>query len=163
MWLSDRRTFLIAIAAALSGCGFTPAYGPSGPARKLLGQITVDAPENRDEQLLVQNLETRLGRTLTGRYELGYTLSFIEERMAVSGDNITSRFNIVGSIAYTLRDVATEKVLTSGKVNSFTGYSTTSSTVATLASERDARERLAVILSDQIVTRLIAASVGLPE
>ena len=163
MWLSNRRTFVIACAAALAGCGFAPAYGPAGPATKLLSRITVDAPETRDEQLMVQQLETRIGRTGNGRYALGYTLSFIEERMAVSADNITTRFNIVGSATYALRDADTDEILTTGKVNSFTGYSTTSSTVATLASEEDARERLSLILADKIVTRLIAVSPELPE
>lgn len=163
MWLFDRRTLLITCVAALTGCGFTPAYGPSGPATKLLGQITPDAPATRDEQLLVQHLETRMGRSDHGNYSLGYQLSFVQERMAVTADNITTRFNIVGSVTYALRDAGTDAVLTTGKVNSFTGYSATSSTVATLASERDARERLATILGDQIITRLIAASPGLPE
>ncbi|MBA85915.1 LPS assembly lipoprotein LptE [Thalassobius sp. S69A] len=163
MWLFNRRTLIIGLTVALTGCGFAPAYGPSGPATQLQSAIAVDAPDTRDEQLLVQRLETRLGRTAQERYQLGYQLTFVEERMAVSADNITTRFNIVGSAAYALRDADTGTVLTSGKVNSFTGYSTTSSTVATLASERDARERLAVILADQIVTRLIAASPGLAE
>ncbi|MDF1802553.1 LPS assembly lipoprotein LptE [Thalassovita sp.] len=154
---------MIAAVAALAGCGFAPAYGPAGPATKMLSNVTVDAPETRDEQVMVQQLETRMGRTGNGRYALGYKLSFLEERMAVSADNITTRFNIVGSVTYALRDTQTEAILTTGKVNSFTGYSTTSSTVATLASERDARERLSTLLADQIVTRLIAASPELPE
>lgn len=163
MWLFDRRTLIIGLAVALAGCGFAPAYGPTGPAQKLLGQITMDAPATRDEQWLVQRLETRMGRTGQGRYELGYQLSFVEERMAVSADNITTRFNVVGSVTYALRDAESDAVLTTGSVNSFTGYSTTSSTVATLASERDARERLATLLADQIVTRLIAAAPGLAQ
>lgn len=163
MWLSKRLTLGLICAAALAGCGFAPAYGPSGAASKLQASIAVDAPDTRDEQLLVQRLETRLGRAAQERYQLGHDLTFVEERMAVSADNITTRFNIVGSVTYTLRDTVTGQILTSGKVNSFTGYSTTSSTVATLASERDARERLATILADQIVTRLIAASPDLTE
>ena len=163
MWLFDRRTLLILTAAALTGCGFAPAYGPSGPAAQLLDGVTVDAPKTRDEQLLVQELETRLGRTDQGRFELGYVLSFAEKRMAVTADNITTRFNLVGTVEYALRNPEDGTVLTKGSVSSFTGYSTTSSTVATLASERDARRRLATILADQIVTRLIAASPGLPE
>ena len=47
--------------------------------------------------------------------------------------------------------------MTSGTVNNFTAYSATGSTVATLAAERDALERLMVILGDQITTRLFAA------
>ena len=163
MWLSNRQALTLIIAAALSGCGFAPAYGPSGTAGKLQSQITVDAPENRDQQLLVQELENRLGRTSTGRYQLHYDLSYDEARMAVTADNTTTRFNIVGTVAYALRDSGSQEILSTGKVSSFTGYSTTSSTVATLASERDARKRLAVILADKIVTQLIAAAPEMSE
>ncbi|MGH1355843.1 MAG: LPS assembly lipoprotein LptE [Thalassovita sp.] len=163
MWLSKRLTLGLICAAALTGCGFAPAYGPSGAAGKLQSQIIVDAPTDRDQQLLVQELENRLGRTGMGRYALGYQLTYEQARMAVSADNTTTRFNIVGQADYTLRDSSSQQVLTQGKVTGFTGYSTTSSTVATLASEQDARERLAVMLADRIVTRLIAAAPGISE
>ena len=55
------------------------------------------------------------------------------------------------------------KVLLSGNVDSFTGYSATGTTVATRAAERDAYERLMTILADQIVTRLEAGAGALPE
>ena len=35
--------------------------------------------------------------------------------------------------------------------------------VSTLAAEGDARERLALMLADQVVTRLLAAASGLPD
>ncbi|WP_420568842.1 LPS assembly lipoprotein LptE [Thalassovita sp.] len=162
MWLSKRLALLIC-AAALTGCGFAPAYGPTGAASKLQSQITVDAPVDLDQQLLVQELENRLGRTASGRYQLGYQLTYEQARMAVSADNTTTRFNIVGTVEYTLRDGYSQQVLTQGNVSGFTGYSTTSSTVATLASEQDARKRLAVILADRIVTRLISAAPELAE
>lgn len=166
MWLSDRRTFLTGLgglgALALGGCGFTPAYGPNGAANRLQGSVLVDAPVNRDDYLLVQQLEDRLGRGDNGRYALGYTYVVVEERMAITADNITTRFNLVGRVSYALRDRATDAVLIQGGANSFTGYSATGSTVATLAASRDARARLATLLADQMVTRLIATSAGLP-
>lgn len=163
MWLSKRLALTLICAAALAGCGFAPAYGPLGVASKLQSQITFDAPTDRDQQLLVQELENRLGRTSSGRYQLSYQLSYDEERMAVSADNTTTRFNIVGRVTYTLRSSATRQVQTKGQVSGFTGYSTTSSTVATLASERDARKRLAVMLADRIVTQLIATAPEITE
>ena len=52
--------------------------------------------------------------------------------------------------------------VTGGRVQSFTAYSATGSTVAQLAAEEDAGLRLMRILADQIVARLIAASASLP-
>ncbi|CUH64581.1 hypothetical protein TG4357_01369 [Thalassovita gelatinovora] len=164
MWLSDRRNFLSIMAAvALAGCGFAPVYGTGGPGNALLNSIAVAAPKTRDEQILVREIETRLGRSNDSRYTLSYTLTVQEERMAVSATNITTRFNLVGNADFILTDTASELVMTQGSVNQFTGYSATGTTVATLTAERDAHERLAKILADQIVTRLIAASPGLSQ
>ena len=161
----NRRRFLLALAAgpALAGCGFAPAYGPGGSANALQGAVLVETPDSRETYLLTRQIEDRLGRAPAAKYGLSYSLTFTEERMAISATNITSRFNVVGKVTYALRDLTSDEVLTTGTVNSFTGYSTTGSTVATLAAQRSAHERLAVILADQIVTRLIAHSPNLPQ
>ncbi|VAW03151.1 FIG01026126: hypothetical protein [hydrothermal vent metagenome] len=158
----NRRTFLLAIpATALTGCGFTPAYGPSGAATRLQNAILVDEPKTRDAFLLTQNIEDRLGRASNPRYGLSYAITTRDNAIAITAANVTNRFNLEGAVTYTLRDLQTGAVVTTGKVNSFTSYSASGSTVATQAAERDARTRLMSILSDQIITRLIAASPGL--
>jgi LPS-assembly lipoprotein len=162
MWLSDRRGFLFG-TLALGACGFAPAYGPNGAAGRLQNAILVDEPADRDSYLLVQQLESRLGRADVPRFGLSLALDVKEERMAIAANNITSRFNLIGRATYALRDMATGEVLTTGTVDSFTGYSATGSTAASQAAERDAHQRLMVILADQITTRLMAASAALPE
>ena len=49
-------------------------------------------------------------------------------------------------------------MVASGSETNFTGYSATSSTVETLAGERDAYKRLMRILADQISARLLASA-----
>ena len=66
------------------------------------------------------------------------------------------RYDVLGRATYELRDAATDAVVSSGDVESFTGYSATGTSVASLAAERDARERLMIILADLVVTRLQA-------
>ncbi|MWD28536.1 hypothetical protein E0K89_013710 [Aquicoccus sp. SCR17] len=159
----DRRAFLTLLAAGgLSACGFTPAYGPSGGAGRLQGQVAVDAPDDRAGYLLVRRLEERLGRAAGARYELGAQVVIDEEGLGISADQRTTRYHLVGEARYALRDAATGLVLQSGQVESFTGYSATGSTVATLAAERDALERLMTILADRITDRLIAGAADLP-
>ena len=51
-----------------------------------------------------------------------------------------------------------DRVLTQGKVENFTGYSVTSLIVSIQSVTRDANERLMVILADQITARLIATA-----
>ncbi|WP_375573575.1 LPS assembly lipoprotein LptE [Seohaeicola saemankumensis] len=162
---SDRRAVLRRLGSlglgglvlgslALGGCGFTPVYGPSGQASRLQDSILPDAPRARDEFLLIQQFEARLGRGTDGPYALGYAYTISGQRMAVTAENVTTRFNLVGRVDFVLRDRATDAVLLRDSVDGFTGFSTTGSTSATEAAVRDARERLAVLLADQMVTRL---------
>jgi LPS-assembly lipoprotein len=50
----------------------------------------------------------------------------------------------------------------SGREQNFTGQSATEATIQAQAAEDDARQRLMVILADQIVTRLVAGAAALP-
>lgn len=167
MWWSDRRnTFLgLGVALALAGCGFAPVYGPQGDGGRLQSAINVQAPDTRDEQLLTRRIEERLGRG--SRFRLTHELDISEEPLAIDASNIASRVNLVGRVSFALYpggpvdDDATP--LMTGRTTAFTGYSTTGSTVATRAAARDARERLATILADRIVARLLGAAGDLPE
>ncbi len=156
---SDRRAFLALLAAApLAACGFEPAYAPGGPAAELPGRVAVDAPSDRDAFDLVARLEDRLGRARPSAFRLSYRITTRTGSQAVAPDNTINRYQLLGSVEFALRDQATDTVLTSGKVSSFTAYSAFGTSVATAASEADAHRRLMRILADQIVTRLIAAS-----
>lgn len=159
MLSSDRRAFLTLLAVApLAACGFEPAYAPGGPAAGLLGRVAVDAPDDKDAFDLVARLEDRLGRTRTPDFRLSYRISTRAEAQAIAPDNTINRYQLLGSVEFSLRDAASDAVLTSGKVSSFTAYSAFGTSVATAESESDAHRRLMRILADQIVTRLIATS-----
>ena len=158
----NRRLFLLGTATIVAGCGFAPAYGPNGPAQSLQGTIAVDEPDSRAGYLLTRALEDRLGRPAPARFGLSHSITLSQEAIAISRSNVTNRFNLLGRVTYALRDLGTGEVLTSGKLDSFTSYSASGTTVATQAAERDAEERLMTILADQLTTRLIAASSSLP-
>jgi LPS-assembly lipoprotein len=160
MWSSDRRSIIAAFAAAaLAGCGFTPVYAPGGVGDRLYGQIRADAPDSRDGYELVAQFEDRLGRTSDAApYLLSYQIVTESEGLAITPDQETLRYQLIGVVRYRLTDRATGTVLTSGQVDSFTSYSAIGTTVATRASENDARARLMVILADQIVARLTAGA-----
>jgi LPS-assembly lipoprotein len=156
---SDRRTFLLLMAAMpVAGCGFAPAYGTGGPAAGLQGRIRVNDPYNKNGFDLVQRLEERLGRPEAPRYALSYSITTRAIGVGVTPEGAITRYNLTGSVDWGLTDATTGVRLTGGKVNSFTSYSATGSTVAGLAAEQDAALRLMRILADQIVTRLIATS-----
>lgn len=161
-WYS-RRFFLMSGLALLAGCGFAPAYGPGGAGTALMGRVIVEAPDTRASYLLTQEIETRLGRPANPRYALIPVVTLNTQAMAINRNNVASRFNLLGTVAYRLRDLETGLIVTSSEVTSFTGYSATGTTVAVQAAERDAEARLMAILADQVLTRLLAADLPQPE
>jgi len=157
MSLFDRRTVLFA-PLALMACGFAPAYGPSGVAAGLQGRIRVADPTDKRGFDLVERLEERLGRPDAASHDLAYSIVTEAVSVGITPENAITRFHLTGSIDWTLTSRDTGQRVTGGRVQSFTAYSATGSTVAGLAAEQDAAFRLMRILADQIVTRLIATS-----
>lgn len=164
MSLLDPRPLLLALPLLAAACGFTPVHAPGGTGTALYGQVEVQAPEEiksaggTNAYFLVQNLEQRLGRTGSADYKLDLTLSTREEGQAITAGNEITRYSVVGTAGYSLVRLSDGKVASSGTVRNFTGYSATGSTVETLAGERDAYERLMVILADQITAQILATA-----
>jgi LPS-assembly lipoprotein len=160
---SDRRLFLLTGLAALAGCGFAPAYGPGGGGADLRGLIEVAAPDTRAGYLLTRDLESRLGRSSMARYALTPVITLDTEAIAIDRRNVAGRFNILGSVRYTLTDLQTGETVSTGIVDNFTAYSARGTPVATRAARRDAEARLMTILADQLVTRLLATGPDRPR
>lgn len=150
------HAFGLMIALFLAACGFEPVYAPGGTGSALFEKVEVSAPTTVDSFLLVQALEQRLGRTSSPEYDLVLDLQTTSQGQAVTADNSTTRYAIVGDLGYVLKRVDNAEIMASGTVRNFTGYSATGSTVETLAGERDARERLMIILADDLTDRLYA-------
>ncbi len=153
----DRRTFLL-MPLALAACGFEPVYAPGGSGSALYGRVEVSAPNTVESYLLVQNLEQQLGRSAgsVNDYKLDVQVSTVTRGAAITSTNETQRYTIDGSAQYALRSNATGQIVASGSVADFVSYSAAGSTVSTLADERDAKRRLMMILSGQIMNRLYA-------
>lgn len=158
MSLFDRRKLMLPLAACAlaAACGFQPVYAPGAAGSALYGRVAVSAPDTVESYLLVQNLEQRLGRSAGSAkdYTLNVKVTTATRGAAITTTNETNRYTIDGRANFTLTSAETGQVVASGTVADFVGYSASGSTVSTLADERDAKERLMVILADQIVTRL---------
>lgn len=155
---SFNRRNLLLMPLALAACGFTPAFGPGGPAKGLTGTIRVADPADKNGFDLVARLEERLGRPQAVRYDLAYTIKTDAVGVGITPDNAITRYNLTGTIDWSLTDRTSGARVTGGTVASFTSWSATGSTVAGLAAEEDAALRLMRLLADQIVTRLISSS-----
>jgi len=159
---SYNRRFLLLTPLALAACGFTPAYAPGGAATKLTGAVRLADPTDKSGFDFVERMEERLGRTQVHRYDLAYSIVTESVGVGITADNRITRYNLKGAIDYTLSDTGTGARIAGGRVQSFTAYAATGSTVAGLAAEEDAGFRLMRILADQIVARLIAEAAKLP-
>lgn len=162
MWSCNRRNFLIA-SVALAGCGYTPVYGPDGAGRLLRGKISFDTPASPETYELVRYLEERMGVTDAPSYGLSYSVSIRQEGLAVTVSRVIARYNVLGTMSFSLRDLSDNRVVSSGKVTAMTGYSATGSTVAARAANNDARERLMVMLADRMLDLLVADLGEKPE
>ena len=157
----NRRTLLLA-PLALAACGFTPAYSPDGAATRLMGTVRAADPADKLSFDFVERVEERLGRPEAHRYDLAYSIVTETVGVGITPDNQITRYNLKGAIDWTLSDTATGARITGGRVQSFTAFAATGSTVAGLAAEEDAAYRLMRLLADQIVTRLVAEAAKLP-
>ncbi|HMS94716.1 MAG TPA: LPS assembly lipoprotein LptE [Tabrizicola sp.] len=156
------RRLLILAPLALAACGFAPVNAPGGAVSRLYQRVWVANPSDKYGFDLVERMEERLGRPEAPAYDLNYTITTEAIGVGFTASSEITRYNLAGAIDFTLTDRATGARLVEGRVESFTAYSATGSTVAGLAAEEDAAFRLMRILADQIVARLIAVSADLP-
>ena len=152
----SRRSVILLGAAGLAACGFEPVYGPGGDARDLRGRIAFLPPVDEEGFALVRRLQDRLGRPEQGDLTFAADIYISEEAVGFLPDNSISRYAVQARIDWTLEQG--ETVVLSGSDRSFTGYSATSTTVATLVAQRDARERAMVLIADRIVADILSRS-----
>jgi LPS-assembly lipoprotein len=150
----SRRGLLAALAAA--GCGFAPAAGPGAPGAALRGAVLPDAPETRDGFDFVAALEDRLGRPALPRYRLTWRIETATQPGGITAAGTTTRFTLTGRADFALIPIGGAAPVAEGRVEGFTGWFATSTTVAAAAAEADARRRLMAILADRVVARLYA-------
>ena len=157
----DRRAILGGLAAALGGCGFTPVYGPGGEARALRGAVLVEEPGDDFGFAFTRQVEERLGDPGAPRFDLAYDVETGQTGLGIDGSNEITRITIEGVLLWTLKPRGGDAVLLSGREVAFVGYAASGSTISTFQSERDAVRRLAIVLADAVVTRLLAEAPGL--
>lgn len=155
----------VTAGAVLTGCGFRPLYGEGSPAAAMSGRLAIAPIDGAAGFALRGHLVARLGDAADASHRLDVRLILAEEGMAITRENVTTRFNVVGRAEYavTSTDGATDgKVATQGVVNALTSYSApaseTASAFATRAAARDAEIRLARTLAERLVTRLALTS-----
>lgn len=154
---SDRRSFLALTAlAALSGCGFSPAYGPSGSASGLTGRVRAADPATALDYAFVARIEERLGRPEAPAFGLTYDIKTKRYSIGITQTNEVVRHDISGTATWVLKDLGTGQRIDGGTAQTFTAYFASGTTVATQTAEEEANRRLMQALADQVVAQLVA-------
>ena len=150
----------LSVAAALSGCGFTPLYGENGPAggpgvSTQLSHVAVrqlpDRQGMRLRQVLREQLQPR-GVDGTAQYDLDVTLTTRVEELGVRRDATSSRANFILSASFYLSESG-QRVY-GDQVQSTVSYNILDDQYATVAAQSDAEERAIREAGQQIKTRL---------
>ena len=163
-----KLTTVMAVLAVLQGCGFRPLYGdPStGGSSAEFALIKVEPIKDRIGQLLRNHLRTAFNpkpRTQKPRYLLKTRVSQNTASLAVRKSAFATRANLTVAANFHLLNAATAKPLFSA-TRSITGsYNILDSEYATLAAEKDARNRTVRELSEDIRIQLGVYFSNLPN
>jgi len=145
-------------AALLAGCGFQPLYGPAGSGAALDGATVVAQGGGPNDFTLTRALQDRLGAPGSApRFRLTTALSVSSEQVAVTTAQSTNRFNLIGTVDYTLTDIGTGSSVHAGRVDGFNSFSAVGTSLATRTAQQDALDRLMVILADRVMIDLLSA------
>ncbi|MDO5657581.1 MAG: LPS assembly lipoprotein LptE [Paracoccus sp. (in: a-proteobacteria)] len=156
-WRNPSRRVALLGLLALGACGLTPAYGPGGAGAALQNRVGLPAPVDDDSFALNRFLTERLGPATAPAYALDYRISIAQVAQAITPGEVATRYSLNGTAEFVLNATADGARVAQGRVSSFTSYSATGTTIATLSAERDAHQRLMRMLADQMVTHLLAA------
>jgi len=162
--LSRRRLFhLVAGAGAtslLGACGFQPIYGRQDgrrPSFDAFAEVAIAEIPERIGQLIRNRLLDQVnpyGEPSAARYTLGIVYSRNRLGIAVDRDQTVTRYNLILVASYVLTENASRTTVTRGSTRAVAAFNVVSSEFANIAAERDAEQRTAVTVADDIALRL---------
>ncbi len=163
MWCSEPKSrrgvtacCVAAFCVALAGCGFRPLHGEGSAAGAVLGEIAYETPTDRVGYHMRRMLERRLGRAPgDADYLLVADITLSDSGLAITEDSSITRYVVRGRSRYAMTGPE-GFVPISGFVESVSAYSATGSLYATRAARRDAEERIAEDIGENIAIRVSA-------
>jgi LPS-assembly lipoprotein len=134
----------LALAAALSGCGFTPLYAVPGVSAGL-SSIEVKAPHGRTAFLLAEDLDDAFARdrTTAPLYRLEFLVTEHRYPRGLRIDNVANVYETHVNIDYKLIEIATERVVKVGSTPVQVDYDVADQPYAGIAAQQDSQQRAA--------------------
>ena len=149
---------ILFLSLFLSACGFTPLYATRGQNEGVgasLAAISVQAPGDRVNRALRVALEDKLrANSVTPQYRVLLESSLSEANVAVQQDTEVTRKNLMLRTQFFLRDIETDEVIYAAKSNGIVAFNRVASEFANIIAERDAEERVANQVAEDIHSKL---------
>ena len=147
----------LTLAAPLGGCGFTPLYAQPGVAGGM-SHIQVDAPKGRVGYLLREDLDDALGHAKgePPQYKLEMVMAETRAAHGLTANDTAQRYELDVTVIYTLIDIASGKVATTGQVVSNVSYDSADQPYEGIAARQDTQDRLASDAAQKIEIRIAA-------
>lgn len=155
-----RQVLLAFTLSCLVGCAdYRPLYGQNGAGHSVsteLAGVAVEEQTTRVGQIVRNDLLSGLGNNPASRYSL--RLSPIEKIVPVSSfsSSLPSRYRYNLVVEYTLVNLATGKIVTSGKSFSNVSYDNIAQPVSDLSAMNNAMERAAHEIAQDLRQRVAA-------
>ena len=151
------RALALVALLALGGCSLQPMYagGSSGTVASSLSAIQVAPIPERAGWLVRNALVDRLGgEAASPSYRLEVELDDDLSGFGIRGDSAVTRERRTLRARYRLVELSSGQVVLDATAGSDAGIDVVSSEYATIAAEQTAQERLALVLADQMVSRV---------
>ena len=149
-------SFALALAA-LSGCGFTPVYGPE---LKNSGSVAIPEIQGRTGHFLRQELVRTVGRGvpgIAGSSELDIKLAESIGGVSFAPDQAASRSDYIGRATWTLRK-GDGTPIAAGLASETASFNVANLAYADISAQTAAQQRLADLLARSIRNQLLVAA-----
>ncbi|MBI1210263.1 MAG: hypothetical protein GC190_02270 [Alphaproteobacteria bacterium] len=153
---------VVGLAVSLGACGFHPLYATPSSGTTLgmtqyYQQVLVEPIQGRQGVHLRNQLMdafTPGGTPSNAAYRLSIRLEEQKEGLAIQQDTRITRYNYNLTAKYELKDAVSGRILDHGISRAIAPYNVVDSQFATLSAERDAQERAAREVGEDIRIRL---------
>lgn len=143
----------------MGACGFTPLYATPDQSDSVVSElaaISVQAPNDRVNRVLRIALEDKLRATSLAapQYRVLLETRLSEANVAVQQDREVTRKNLRLRTSFALHDIETDELLFEAKSFGIVTFNRVASEFANIIAERDAEERVANQVAEDIHSKL---------
>ena len=158
MWFYKKIWILLFLSVLIMpiACGFRPLLSDQSAKREISGNIKILEISGKEGYHLREQLVRRFGEADENAYLLDITINTIKINEVISPNNEITSYKLIMTALYTVKNKLGEKVLQTQKSIVRTGFSSASNSTgyATQVAEEAAKKRLAIKISEKIITRL---------